>query len=297
MIELQPFRINWPQKASKADFILLCIASRILSNMHFQQVVVFTGGPRERVLKQLQTMMRKYWRFYLTYSEEKFNHGKHRGNLVRELTGNGGEASWNELSWWSRSVEEWCTCKKHRIPTSFEDPHDERETEKNLPILEKTETSISNQNQSHSSDPNVQSPLKSFKICKAVGISYHSNSENTHPETIFHYAKALVWLPAYHLPAVDLSFYTNVLTLTPILLRLAPMIGLTMKTVISKAPNTRPKCQTSSPLLTASRGKNGAWNMDKTELQDLALITRCQIHSKCFLRSHQVENWIKLIDS
>ena len=44
---LQPFRINWPQKASKADFILLCIASRILNNLHFQQVVVFTGGPRE----------------------------------------------------------------------------------------------------------------------------------------------------------------------------------------------------------------------------------------------------------
>ena len=44
---LQPFRINWPQKASKADFILLCIASRTLNKLHFQQVVVFTGGPRE----------------------------------------------------------------------------------------------------------------------------------------------------------------------------------------------------------------------------------------------------------
>ena len=33
-----------------------------------------------------------------------------------------------------------------------------------------------------------------------------------------------------------------------------------MKTVISNAPNTRPKCQTSRPLLTASLGKNGACN-------------------------------------
>ena len=47
MIELQPSRINWPQNASKADFILLCIASRILNNLHFQQVVVFTGGQNE----------------------------------------------------------------------------------------------------------------------------------------------------------------------------------------------------------------------------------------------------------
>ena len=65
-----------------------------------------------------------------------------------------------------------CTCKKHGIPTSFKDTHDKSQAEKNLSILEQTEASISNQNQSHSSDPNVQSPLKSFKICKVVGISF-----------------------------------------------------------------------------------------------------------------------------
>ena len=34
-----------------------------------------------------------------------------------------------------------------------------------------------------------------WKVLKYAKLSeYHSNSENTHPETIFHYAKAPVWL-------------------------------------------------------------------------------------------------------
>ena len=128
-----------------------------------------------------------------------------------------------------------------------------------------------------------------WKVLKYAKLSeYHSNSENTHPETIFHYAKAPVWLTisCYQY----FSFYvSSFLTLTPILLRLAPMMGLTMNTVISKAPNTRPKCQTSSPLLTASRGKNGAWNMERR-------MTRSRSHHallnsfKMFFSSHKVEN-------
>ena len=139
------------------------------------------------------------------------------------------------------------TCQEHRVSASLKDTHDESKAEKNLAILEKTETSISNQNQTHSSNSNVQSPLKVLKYAK-LSEEYHSNSENPHPESIFHhFIMPLGW-----------SLTLTRLTLTPILLRLAPMMGLTMNTVISKAPNTRPKCHTSSPLLTASRGKKGA---------------------------------------
>ena len=71
-------------------------------------------------------------------------------------------------------------------------------------------------------------------------------------------AQSLSFLKPNNIHLENLENWLYDLTFTPILLMLAPIIGLTINTVISKAPKTKPKCQTSNPLLTASLGKNGA---------------------------------------
>lgn len=94
LIELQPFRINLPQKASKAGQVRLY--SPLYSLENFEQFAFSASccvyWRAERVLKPASNNVGKILEV-LTYSEEKFNHGEHRGDLVRELPGNSGETS------------------------------------------------------------------------------------------------------------------------------------------------------------------------------------------------------------
>ena len=198
LIEVQPFRINLPQKASKAGQVRLYSPLYSLENV---EQFAFSASccvywRAERVLKPASNNVGKISEV-LTYSEEKFNHGEHRGNLVGELTGDGREASWKETVKLERGKCCIVPVRNMEFPQASKIRMTKARPRKTFPFL-------SRPRHPYPIRISPTAPIPTFKVLwkvlKYAKLSeYHSNSENTHPETIFHYAKAPVWL-AHNLP-------------------------------------------------------------------------------------------------